>query len=161
MYEVATRQMPERTVLCLKRHVAGEPEVWDLSKQFLAYFRERPRPLLSGRRGAPYLIYHGEVSADSDGPVEFCRPIPTEDAAAMAAQSPSSSCASSPLTKRPLSISVPTEPTPTSGPSSRSVCKLGPSNTIGSRATWECGSPTCSNRLAPPKASPTSTSPCR
>jgi hypothetical protein len=88
MYEVATRQMPERTVLCLKRHVAGEPEVWDLSKQFLAYFRERPRPLLSGRRGAPYLIYHGEVSADSDGPVEFCRPIPTEDAAAMAAQCP-------------------------------------------------------------------------
>ena len=63
MYEVATRQMPERTVLCLKRHVAGEPEVWDLSKQFRPTPGKRPRPLLSGRQGAPYLIYHGEVSA--------------------------------------------------------------------------------------------------
>jgi DNA-binding transcriptional MerR regulator len=88
MYEVATRQMPGRTVLCLKRHVASEKEVWDLGKLFLSYFRDRPRPLLPGRQGAPFLVYHGEVSADSDGPVEFCRPIPAADAPATAAEFP-------------------------------------------------------------------------
>jgi DNA-binding transcriptional MerR regulator len=88
MYQVATRQMPERTVLCLRRHVASEQEVWNLAKLFLSYFRDRPRPLLPGRQGAPFLVYHGEVSADSDGPVEFCRPIPAADASATAAEFP-------------------------------------------------------------------------
>lgn len=88
MYEVATREMPARAVLCMKRHVTSQQEVWELGKQFLRYFRERPRPLLEGREGAPFLVYHGEVSADSDGPVEFCRPIATGDAEATAAQYP-------------------------------------------------------------------------
>lgn len=88
MYEVSTREMPARSVLCMKRHVTVEPEVWQLGKQFLGYFRDRPRPLLQGREGAPFLVYHGEVSADSDGPVEFCRPIADTDAEVIAAHYP-------------------------------------------------------------------------
>lgn len=88
MYEVTTRHMPERTVLCMKRHATSEQEVWALGKQFLGYFRDRPRPLLDGREGAPFLIYHGEVSADSDGPVEFCRPISPDAAEVTASQYP-------------------------------------------------------------------------
>jgi MerR family regulatory protein len=38
--------------------------------------------------GAPFAIYHGEVSADSDGPVEWCRPVPAAEAEALAAGYP-------------------------------------------------------------------------
>ncbi len=30
---------------------------------------------IPGIAGAPYLIFYGEVSADSDGPLELCRPV--------------------------------------------------------------------------------------
>jgi DNA-binding transcriptional MerR regulator len=88
MYEVTTREMPARAVLCMKRHVTSQQEVWDLGKQFLGYFRDRRLPLLEGREGAPFLVYHGEVSADSDGPVEFCRPVAANGAEAVAAEYP-------------------------------------------------------------------------
>ena len=38
--------------------------------------RERPLPKMEGRKGAMFSIYWGDVSADSDGPVEWCKPIP-------------------------------------------------------------------------------------
>ena len=38
--------------------------------------------------GAPFVIYHGEVSEDSDGPVEWCWPVPADQAAAIAARFP-------------------------------------------------------------------------
>ena len=81
MYEVKTREIPERSLLCLKRHVDGYPGVWALGKEFIALMKERPVPQMDGRAGAAFLIYHGEVNEDSDGPVEWCRPIPTEQAA--------------------------------------------------------------------------------
>lgn len=81
MYEVKTREIPERSLLCLKRHVDGYPGVWALGKEFIALLKERPLPRMDGRAGAAFLIYHGEVNDDSDGPVEWCRPIPTEQAA--------------------------------------------------------------------------------
>jgi len=87
MYEVATRTVPERSLLCRLRHVADEQETFALGKAFLAIFKERPQPLVAG---APFLmlIYHGEVSPDSDGPVEFCRPVPAEQAEQVAALYP-------------------------------------------------------------------------
>ena len=89
MYEVATRQMPERAVLCLKRNVdpAG---AWALGKEFVAIMRDRPVPgeRLPGRAGAAFSIYHGEVSEDSDGPVEWCRPIRADQATELAARYP-------------------------------------------------------------------------
>ena len=87
MYEVATRTLPERSLLCQLRHVADEKQTMALGKAFLAIFKERPQPLVAG---APFLIliYHGEVSRDSDGPVEFCRPVPAEQAEELAALYP-------------------------------------------------------------------------
>ena len=68
MYQVATREIPERSLLCLKRNVA-EQEMWAFGKEFIAILRERPPPKIEGREGAFFCIYWGRVSGDSDGPV--------------------------------------------------------------------------------------------
>jgi len=87
MYEVTTRMVPERSLLCRSRHVADEKETFAFGKEFLAIFKQRPQPLVAG---APFLIliYHGVVSPDSDGPVECCRPVPAEQAEELAALYP-------------------------------------------------------------------------
>jgi hypothetical protein len=87
MYEVAIREIPERSVLCLKRNV-DEQGAWALGKEFIAILRERPLPKMEGREGAMFSIYWGEVSADSDGPVEWCKPVPGADAKALAPHYP-------------------------------------------------------------------------
>jgi DNA-binding transcriptional MerR regulator len=87
MYEVATREIPERSLLCLKRNV-DQQGAWALGKEFIAVLRERPLPKMEGREGAMFTIYWGEVSADSDGPVEMCKPIPESDAKALASHYP-------------------------------------------------------------------------
>ncbi len=87
MYDVAIREIPERSVLCLKRNV-DEQGAWVLGKEFIAILRERPLPKMDGREGAMFCIYWGEVSADSDGPVEWCKPIPDSDAKALASHYP-------------------------------------------------------------------------
>ena len=86
MYDVALRELPERTLLCLKRNVAGEQGLWAFGKEFIALLRERPLPHVPGRAGAVFPIYHGEVNDDSDGPVEWCRPIPESQASELAAR---------------------------------------------------------------------------
>jgi DNA-binding transcriptional MerR regulator len=87
VYEVATREMPGRSVLCLKRNV-DEKGAWALGKEFIAIMRERPLPRMEGREGAMFAIFWGEVSADSDGPMEMCKPIPESDATALAEHYP-------------------------------------------------------------------------
>jgi DNA-binding transcriptional MerR regulator len=87
MYEVAAREIPERSVLCLKRNV-DEPGAWALGKEFIAILRERPLPKMEGREGAMFSIYWGAVSADSDGPVEWCKPVPDAEARALASHYP-------------------------------------------------------------------------
>ena len=52
MYEVTTRTLPERRLLCRLRHVADEQETFAFGKEFLAIFKERPSPSLEG---APFL----------------------------------------------------------------------------------------------------------
>ena len=74
MYEVNTRTIPERRILCLKRHVNGEEGAWAMGKEFIGMLRDRDLPRIEGREGATFCIYWGEVSADSDGPLEWCRP---------------------------------------------------------------------------------------
>lgn len=39
-------------------------------------------------REMPQRIYWGQVSADSDGPVEWCKPVPAAEAEGLAAQFP-------------------------------------------------------------------------
>lgn len=60
MYEVATREIPKRNLLCLKRNV-DEQGAWALGKEFIAILRERPLPKIDGREGAMFSIYWGEV----------------------------------------------------------------------------------------------------
>jgi DNA-binding transcriptional MerR regulator len=87
MDEVATRQIPQRQVLCLKRQV--DPDgAWALGKEFIGILRARPLPKMEGREGAMFSIYWGEVSADSDGPVEWCKPVPDSEAQSLAALYP-------------------------------------------------------------------------
>jgi DNA-binding transcriptional MerR regulator len=87
MYEVATRDIPQRSLLCLKRNV-DESGAWALGKEFVALVRDQRLPRLKGREGAVFSIYWGQVSADSDGPVEWCKPVPDAEAEALAAQFP-------------------------------------------------------------------------
>jgi DNA-binding transcriptional MerR regulator len=87
MLEVSTREIPERTLLCLKRTVDPQ-SAWKLGKEFIAIMHERPLPKMEGRESAAFSIYWSEVSADSDGPVEWCKPIPKDQADRLAPQYP-------------------------------------------------------------------------
>ena len=87
MYEVAAREMPRRSLLCLKRNV-DEAGAWAFGKEFIGIVRDQRLPRLKGREGAVFSIYWGQVSADSDGPVEWCKPVPDAGAEALAAQFP-------------------------------------------------------------------------
>jgi DNA-binding transcriptional MerR regulator len=87
MYEVATREMPQRSLLCLKRNV-DESGLWAFGKEFVGIVRDQRLPRIGGREGAAFCIYWGQVSADSDGPVEWCRPVPDTEAEGLAAQFP-------------------------------------------------------------------------
>jgi len=75
MYEIETRSVPARTVLSLLRHV-HLAEYGAVSWEFFDVFRNSGVPRLDGPAGAPFVVFHGDVTEDSDGPVEWCRPVP-------------------------------------------------------------------------------------
>jgi DNA-binding transcriptional MerR regulator len=110
MYEVATREIPERSLLCLKRNV-DQQGAWALGKEFIAVLRERPLPKMEGREGAMFTIYWGEVSADSDGPVEMCKPVPGADAQALASHYPELSLRTEPA-HREAYVALPNDALP-------------------------------------------------
>jgi DNA-binding transcriptional MerR regulator len=88
MYEVNVRDIPARSLLCLLRHASSEQEVWDLGKEVIGMLKTQPPPRVDGVAGAAFLIYYGEVNQDSDGPVEFCWPVPQDLAGQIAASFP-------------------------------------------------------------------------
>jgi len=89
MNEVTTTEIPERSLLCLKRNVDGEAATWALGKEFMALMLDdRPLPWVEGRVGAVFCIYWGEVNDDGDGPLEWCRPVPTTDGERLAREFP-------------------------------------------------------------------------
>ncbi len=88
MYEVTTRELPSRSLLCLKRNVVGQEQAWALGKEFVALLQSRPAPRIGGRVGAALCIYWSQISEDSDGPLEWCRPVPDDDAQELAGQFP-------------------------------------------------------------------------
>jgi len=72
-YEIQTRAMPRRTLLAISRHLRA-----DETDAFFgdAFARLRSAaPGVEGVAGCPFLVFYGEVSDDSDGPVELCRPV--------------------------------------------------------------------------------------
>jgi DNA-binding transcriptional MerR regulator len=88
MYEVAVRDMPARSLLSLMRR-AHQDEVLQIGREFFIHRMARGGVArVEGIAGAPFTIYHGEVSGDSDGPVEFCWPVPGDQAAEIAARFP-------------------------------------------------------------------------
>jgi len=87
MYEVATREMPERSLLCLKRDV-DEQGRWAFGKEFIAILRERPLPKIEGREGATFCIWWAFPTGDSDGPMEWCAPVPAAQAESLASRYP-------------------------------------------------------------------------
>jgi hypothetical protein len=87
MYEVNAREMPQRSLLCLKRNV-DESGLWAFGKEFIGIIRDQGLPRIEGREGAFFCIYWGQASADSDGPIEWCKPVPDDQAGELAAQFP-------------------------------------------------------------------------
>ena len=74
MYEVKTRQVPAQRVLTVSRHI----KVPHLEPFLMKVMGDLPTAL----EGTPartdshcFVIFHGEVSEDSDGPVEVCLPF--------------------------------------------------------------------------------------
>ena len=90
MYEVKVRDIPARSLLCLLRHASNEQEVWAMGKEVIGMLKAQPVPVprIEGVAGAAFLIYYGEVNQDSDGPVEFCLPVPQDLAGQLAASLP-------------------------------------------------------------------------
>ena len=72
-YDIQTRTIPERNLLSISRHLhANETDA------FFGYAFARLRsagPGMQGIAGCPFLVFYGEVSDDSDGPIELCRPV--------------------------------------------------------------------------------------
>ena len=72
-FNVQTRQVPAQHLACLPSRVL----VQDLPRTIQDGFRELEhliRAQGADFAGAPIVIYHGEVNADSDGPIEVCWP---------------------------------------------------------------------------------------
>jgi DNA-binding transcriptional MerR regulator len=88
LYEVSTREMPDRILLCVKRNVAGADQGWAFGKEFIGLLRHYQLPHIDGRAGAFFCIFWGEVSEDSDGPMEWCLPVRRDEAEALAARCP-------------------------------------------------------------------------
>ena len=76
------------------------------SAGIIAVLRERPLPKMEGREEATFSIYWGEVSTDSDGPVEWCKPVPESDAQALASHFPALSLRTEP-THREAYVALP------------------------------------------------------
>ena len=66
----------------------SQAEVWALGKDFVGIVKGHDLARLDGPSGAAFLLYLGEVSDDSDGPVAFCLPVPDDAVDAMAAEFP-------------------------------------------------------------------------
>ncbi len=99
MYDVQTRDVPARSILCRKRNVAGEAGAIAFGKECIGLLRDRPPARLEGPAGANFCIFWGEVTNDSDGPLEWCRPVPDEHAAIVAVDYPEFSLRSEPAHK--------------------------------------------------------------
>ena len=73
MYEILEREVPEQLVLTEQRHVrVAELEQW--LPEAIGRLVETAEA--GGGVTAPvFVVYHGEVNEDSDGPVEVCVPV--------------------------------------------------------------------------------------
>lgn len=88
MYEVTVRDIPARSLLSLMRRL-HEDDLIPMSRELFIHRLARGGvPRIEGIAGAPFTIFHEEVSGDSDGPVEWCWPVPDDQADEIAARFP-------------------------------------------------------------------------
>ncbi len=76
MYRIEQREVPERVVLTEQRHLL-QPEL----TAWIAAAWQRLTKAAEAHGGVaapPYVVYHGEVDQDSNGPVEMCVPVNAE-----------------------------------------------------------------------------------
>jgi DNA-binding transcriptional MerR regulator len=85
MYDVQVRDMPARSLLCVLRR-AHTQETMAMGRDLIARLRPVAAPQHGDPVTAPFAIYYGQVSEDSDGPVEWCWPVPDDQAADLAAR---------------------------------------------------------------------------
>jgi DNA-binding transcriptional MerR regulator len=83
-YEIQVRNIPERKLLTISRHLHSN-ETDDFFDDAFARLRAAA-PGLEGIAGAPFLVFYGETSEDSDGPLELCRPVAHEPDAGSAGE---------------------------------------------------------------------------
>jgi DNA-binding transcriptional MerR regulator len=72
-YDIQTRTIPERKLLSISRHLHAN-ETSAFFDDAFARLRAAA-PGVAGIAGCPFLVFYGEVSEDSDGPIELCRPV--------------------------------------------------------------------------------------
>ena len=77
-YDIQTRTIPGRKLVAITRHVHAN-EAGPFFSDAFARLRAAG-PGIEGIAGCPFVIYYGEVSDDSDGPVELCRPVAADPA---------------------------------------------------------------------------------
>ena len=68
-----TRTIPGRKLVAVTRHVHANEAGRFFSEAFARL--RAAGPGIEGIAGCPFVVYYGEVSDDSDGPVELCRPV--------------------------------------------------------------------------------------
>lgn len=88
MYEVKVRDIPTRSLLCLLAACQQSAGSLGLGQGGHRHAQGPAAAAVDGVAGAAFLIYYGEVNQDSDGPVEFCRPVPQDLAGQLAASFP-------------------------------------------------------------------------
>jgi DNA-binding transcriptional MerR regulator len=77
-YDIQTRTIPARKLVAITRHVHAN-EAGPFFSDAFARLRATG-PGIEGIAGCPFVVYYGEVSDDSDGPVELCRPVTADPA---------------------------------------------------------------------------------
>ena len=74
MTDVLIREVPARTLLTVSRNLTA-PEIGAFAGPLFGLFGGPTIPRPTGITGRPFLRYHGEITQDSDGTVEFCCPV--------------------------------------------------------------------------------------
>jgi DNA-binding transcriptional MerR regulator len=75
MYEINQRDVPEQLVLTEQRHITA-PELPAWIGEATMRLIDTAYSFTGGDQNGPmFVIYHGEVNEDSDGPVEVCLPV--------------------------------------------------------------------------------------
>ena len=88
MYEVTVRDIPARSLLSLMQRLHEDDLIPMGRELFIHRLARGGVPRIEGIAGAPSTIFYGEVSGDSDGPVEWCWPVPDGQAEEIAATVP-------------------------------------------------------------------------